>query len=962
MASFGFLPDLLNERYLGRLRDVVGNVEPMPKLVPYDEYKQAVIVYRMDTQHDRFVFQIQDFTRRMSELLGKELWTYYVQWEVNNSDSVPMPSPKKPRLQIPQCEPPTPENQTPMRKPIIDQVDRAVIDPELIQDEEMLRVLINIVQVESSMVPNVVEWLYRWIDYLEGDGKALKAALKWEIPSLWDFDHHPLVVSGEMKRRLGEINAQLSKEKDAIRLNAPDSTDTALNKARKLMQDSPTKKMREKPSLAALEQNIEDSERLKYREVRYGIRPPKDEQPLPPLFNIPLDKDKRKKYYDACYRSRHRALVLLLEAGISLQQISSYSKKQGVHPRDTPIDENDKELKGLKNYRKDAEAGQDYFKLRQTQQMRTLKQTEIAMSNELAQEGQQTAGASVARPRSYVTDVPHAPVYVPQNVVAESLWSKIQAAKAKKVDVINYIPTPLVGGMRSEYLALARDREEIRILVRPDYRALGPQPDLSYTPNMSDSESESEEGNSEGDESGEDEDDDGDDDEMDDGSDDNPMPPSTHSASAPTPNHPSAPPSAPPSSVQSPALNIGAPTPTGPRPVQHPLFPSSAGHTHRNGTLTDEQRGDLQHMLSVITAPTQAPVANHATPGPAAQAYSSMAQANVNREDHLVPSHQMPRTANTSTPALGAGSSRAPSTPMSFQPPILTRPALRPVAPGPQRPTMSGQPPRFQPPNSIAPPVSGPGRWTMEHFQINSRARPPPPPGSSNPPPGFAPHPNSQPPQISRPPQSIMSRPPVLGFPPLPGRSNTSAPVNTNSMNNPQAGLQHNHPSQFHLQQARSPLPTHNAGQSLNMSYPLALQRQQQMQTQAARQRYSNPVQSPNQYAPPGIQSQRPQPPTMQPPRLQFPGMQPPRLQFSSTQNSSQNVAPPNPQRPAAMTMNTPNFPPPQQSNQQQPNAQASRARAMLQAATRPTIPAPIPHPTPPSNTEEYRPSQIREQ
>ncbi|KAH4928124.1 hypothetical protein HBI79_134220 [Parastagonospora nodorum] len=982
MSTFGFVPDLLDERYLGRVRDVVGNVEPMPKLVPYDEYKQAVIVYRMDSEHDKFLFQIQEYTKLMSELLGKELWTYYVQWEVDNSNSVPIPTPKKPRLQIPQHEPPAPEDQTPRRKPIIDQVDRAIIDPELIQEEEMLRVLINIVQVESSMVPNVVEWLYRWIDYLEGDGKALKAALKWEIPSLWDFDHHPLVVSGEMKRRLEAMNTEMSQEKDAIKANVKDGNGTALNKARELMQGSPTKKMREKPSLAALEQKIEDNERLKYREVRYGIRLPKDEQPLPPLFNIPLDEDKRKKYYDACYRSRHRALVLLLEAGISLQQISSYVKKQGVHPRDTPINETDKELMGLKHYRKDAEAGQDYFKLRATQQIRTLKQTEIAMSDELALEGQQATRASVAPPRSYVTDVPHAPVCVPQNVVAESLWSKIQAAKAKNVDITNYVPTPLVGGMRSAYLQLARDRREMKTPAMPDYRSRGPQPDLNYVPHYtSDPEGDSEEDDIDADESEEGGDDDGDDDEMDDGSGDNLIPLSTHSASAPTLNHTSAPPSATLSSVQSPVLRFGGPPPTGPRPVQFPPFPAPVGQTHPNEPLTDERREELRHMLAIITAPTQAPAASHSTSRPSNQAYSSMAPANVNQTNYFVPSQQTPRPATTSMHAGGAGSPQAPRTSMTFQPPVLTRPTLRPIVPEPQRPTLPGQSPHAQPLDSIAPPASGPGRWTMEHFQINSRARPPPHPAPFNPPPGFAssevryhnsnfPNTNPQPPQISRPSQAMMSKPPVLGFPPLPGRSNAYPPVNMNGINNPQADLQHNHPDQFHSQQACSPLSAQGLGETLSMNNFPAFQRQQQMQTrtqtQAAQQRHSNPVQVPNQHAPPVMQpprlqtpvmqSQGRQPPTTQPPRQQFPGMQPPRLQFPNTQNNSQNVHPA-PFWPAApsntmptMAMTTPSFTPPQQPNQQHPNAQASRARAMLQAATRPTIPVPMPHSTPHSN------------
>lgn len=76
MASFGKVLDLFDDRYL-ELQDVVGNVEPLPTLVPYEEYNQNVLVYRMDTNHEIFLGLIQDFTMRRAHETGKELWTWF---------------------------------------------------------------------------------------------------------------------------------------------------------------------------------------------------------------------------------------------------------------------------------------------------------------------------------------------------------------------------------------------------------------------------------------------------------------------------------------------------------------------------------------------------------------------------------------------------------------------------------------------------------------------------------------------------------------------------------------------------------------------------------------------------------------------------------------------------------------------------------------------------------------------
>jgi hypothetical protein len=157
MASFGRVFDLLDDRYLN-LQDVSGNVEPMPTLVPYDKYTQNVIVYRMDTDLDLFMALVQEYTASISQQLGKELWTWCVQWEVD-STAASAHSLKKPRLDNDSAEATPNGPQTKHRKPIIDIFDRRVIDPELMREHEMLRILIDIVQVESAVVPNFIEFL-----------------------------------------------------------------------------------------------------------------------------------------------------------------------------------------------------------------------------------------------------------------------------------------------------------------------------------------------------------------------------------------------------------------------------------------------------------------------------------------------------------------------------------------------------------------------------------------------------------------------------------------------------------------------------------------------------------------------------------------------------------------------------------------------------------------------------------
>ncbi|KAJ4398931.1 hypothetical protein N0V91_009796 [Didymella pomorum] len=452
MASHGKVLDLLDDRYLD-LQDVIGNVEPQPTLVPYENYTQNVLVYRMDASHEIFLGLVQDFTFRRAHEVGKELWTWLVQWEVDRRPPVQQPSsPKKLRLGAQQGNALFGVPTTPRKSPALTIFERRTLDGALMLEEDMLRILIDIVQVASSLVPNFIEFLYRWIDYYEGDGRALKAALRWEIPSLWDFEYHPLVLP---KDKEGEIN-----EKDGSGQTVGDregqTRSGSASEAAELRQSSPTKKMHErpKPDLAAFELQMfysEESERLQYREVKFGIQPPKLEEPLPPLINIPRDVQKRTKYYAACFKSRQRALYLLQEAGITMRQIDNYQKLQTAHPRETP---ETGDGNGLRNYQKDAKFAQAHYKFKEKQ----TKQREISISNKLAIEAQLAATHAIPDGAAGLPLIPPTPSYARKPDMAAEMMQKIkQTGGAQKEDGrINKVPKPLVGLMKSKVFAGAR--------------------------------------------------------------------------------------------------------------------------------------------------------------------------------------------------------------------------------------------------------------------------------------------------------------------------------------------------------------------------------------------------------------------------------------------------------------------------------------------------------------------------
>lgn len=428
MASHGIVYDLFDDRYL-ELQDVAGIVESLPTLVPYEQYSEHMLVYRMNTGPELFMALLQDFTRRRSVETRKELWTWCVQWKVDEAAThqqvTPPHSPKKPRLAAP---------------PIKGRVRE--INPQLMVQREILRILLDILQVGSHVVPNFIEFLYRMIDYYEGDGKALKAALHKEIPSLWAFDYHPLIFPRDVKKIDEGMNSKSN-----------------IEGAEGLAQTSQTRINREKPDLAALHRKVEESERLQYREVHFGIQPPKIKEPLPPLINIPRDPVKRVKFHSACFQSRQRAYNLLIEAGMTPQQMRDYQRTQEEDPRDTPQAFG---RDGLQFYRKDAELAQ---KVHTKQDKHLDKGMEIAISEKLAFEAQFAHHGATPEDFFGVPLIPNRPVPAVVAARSENIYDemlrKIRENKDRAEMKINTVPLPLVGKLRGKLFEGAMGKQTL---------------------------------------------------------------------------------------------------------------------------------------------------------------------------------------------------------------------------------------------------------------------------------------------------------------------------------------------------------------------------------------------------------------------------------------------------------------------------------------------------------------------
>ncbi|RMZ66184.1 hypothetical protein GMOD_00005261 [Pyrenophora seminiperda CCB06] len=429
MASHGTVYDLFDDRYMN-LQDVAGIVDLQPTLVPYEEYAQHMLIYRMNTSAEVCLALLQDFTKRKSAEERRELWTWCVQWKVDKNPALgqvtPPHSPKKPRLNAPLLR-----------------AHVRTVNPDLMAQPDLLRILLDIIQVGATVVPNFIEFLYRWVDYYEGDGKALKAALHKDIPSLWDFDYHPLLFPRDVQKMRETVNGQSNTA----------GTDRS-------PPTSQATKSREKPDLAALHRQVEESERLKYREVHFGIQPPKINEPLPPLINVPRDPVKRVKFYTACFRSRQCAFSLLIEAGITPQQMRDYQRTQQEDPRDTPLAFG---RDGLKHYRKDAELAQKVFA---KGEKHVEKQMEVAISEKLAIEAQFAASRRATPEGNFgVPLIANRPVPMAAAARREDLGDKllrlVREDSGRKDKKINIIPLPLAGRLKGTLFEGAMDKQAL---------------------------------------------------------------------------------------------------------------------------------------------------------------------------------------------------------------------------------------------------------------------------------------------------------------------------------------------------------------------------------------------------------------------------------------------------------------------------------------------------------------------
>ncbi|PSN68881.1 hypothetical protein BS50DRAFT_675166 [Corynespora cassiicola Philippines] len=426
--SFANVLDLLDHRYLRLAHDVAGNVEPFPNLVPYEEYTHDISVYILNKEHEKTIGKFQDFTDRSARALEKELWTWFIQWDVvpPNPSEAKESTRKSKRRRLDEDKSADPSDPSdPSRRDAghkyrrILKMQKRVLPADLFEEDDLLRILIDIVQVESMLVPNFVEFLYKWVDFYEGDGKALQGAARGEIPSLFDFEYHPL----ELPR----------KETDTVNF-------------------------RKKPDTAAIEAQAEESERLQYREPKFGLKIPKPTDPLPPLINIPQDAGKRRLYYAACFKSRQRAIGLLFEAGINMKQIQNYKKLQTLSPKETSQTH---EGDGLKNYYKEVRYAEEQFMRNENSMKKREKSREILLSSKLAMEAQVAAleqAKEVGNDNQGNPELPVPPPLIPNTPAYDfgpsmnrMLKTKVKGTKRPPPDPIEEVPVSLKDKLKSKH-------------------------------------------------------------------------------------------------------------------------------------------------------------------------------------------------------------------------------------------------------------------------------------------------------------------------------------------------------------------------------------------------------------------------------------------------------------------------------------------------------------------------------
>ncbi|KAF2004964.1 hypothetical protein P154DRAFT_585230 [Amniculicola lignicola CBS 123094] len=300
MAAFGRILDLFDSGQL-RVQDVRENVKPFPVLIPQEDYGRDILVYRLTQSHDVWVGLFQHITDQHARRTGKETWSWLIQWEsspAKDHDGPPLakksrkggyrmkynlhslfgltPAPKATGL-------------LPKPKTITMSVDPRRFDPTLLENREILRCLLEIVQCDSKVLPNYVEELYRLLDQYKRSGYALECAVLKEIPSLWLFEGHPVPLAKTTKQREDQTEIHSSKEQ---------------------------------------------SQRLQYGEVKQGIQWPINKMSSQ-KFNLPTDPQKWAAYYWACWTCRKLAIALLLEAGIKMKQIQNYKAAEVADPKET---------------------------------------------------------------------------------------------------------------------------------------------------------------------------------------------------------------------------------------------------------------------------------------------------------------------------------------------------------------------------------------------------------------------------------------------------------------------------------------------------------------------------------------------------------------------------------------------------------------------------------------------------
>ncbi|KAF2741988.1 hypothetical protein M011DRAFT_482044 [Sporormia fimetaria CBS 119925] len=290
MAAHGRVLDLFDEASFPRLRDVTGNIRDFPELVPYEEYRCPIRLYKMDSDHNHFQDHLQHRTDLYAHQLRQELWTWLVQWKLDTDvDNVRL----EPRLQSRNPTLWTQDDQNALSKSLARDEDRlgrlppkglrnTYLDDDLKREEPVMRVMLQIVQTDAQLVPNFIDLLYQVIDWLGGDGCAARCALNNEIPTLAEFEQRP----------------------DHLLNHSVFTTTTPSTKS-------------------------------SYHETSFGLHPPASQHEAR-HGNIPANLDKKKRYLAACFRARHRAIEALQGAGMTIEQIRNYTAFQTEHPLRTP--------------------------------------------------------------------------------------------------------------------------------------------------------------------------------------------------------------------------------------------------------------------------------------------------------------------------------------------------------------------------------------------------------------------------------------------------------------------------------------------------------------------------------------------------------------------------------------------------------------------------------------------------